>query len=400
VPAEDNRNPARILPGRDDVYIIPRADCTPGFEGDSGVYYSPMSIKACLVLKPPANRAEFETKLLATGRVQCTADYNEKGMTNLCVSPIAGDTTSIDIDKSEQWWSPQITRFTMSVAHPVEPAESVATLHHSTLQSTFSSQQLWLEDVARFKPAEMEAGIVGVEQLLTQAYQLAYYYTTVEAALKICNAGVPAVKSADGGRSLRVCLWPPSAAELGWQSNASGGFKQRVADLIGMKANDVQVVVLLGIPKRAIAASGNSAQGFFELNEVVGGLTFLRASDDGETVLATAHIAKVWTLEATALADARQALVNVRAGKELKDKFEGMAEVEVEREASRLEEDATAAEALELRKPENRRARSGTTGEGERAHLVARVAELEAQLAAVMGGGVAAAEGVPPRLEN
>ena len=28
VPSEANRNPARILPGREDVYIIPRADCT------------------------------------------------------------------------------------------------------------------------------------------------------------------------------------------------------------------------------------------------------------------------------------------------------------------------------------------------------------------------------------
>ena len=40
VPAEANRNPARILPGRKDVYIIPRADCTPEFEGDKNVYFS------------------------------------------------------------------------------------------------------------------------------------------------------------------------------------------------------------------------------------------------------------------------------------------------------------------------------------------------------------------------
>lgn len=40
VPSEANRNPARILPGRNDVFIIPRSDCTPGFEGDSNVYFS------------------------------------------------------------------------------------------------------------------------------------------------------------------------------------------------------------------------------------------------------------------------------------------------------------------------------------------------------------------------
>ena len=51
VPAKANRNPARILPGREDVYIIPRADCTPGFEGDGNVYFSPKNIQACLVLE-------------------------------------------------------------------------------------------------------------------------------------------------------------------------------------------------------------------------------------------------------------------------------------------------------------------------------------------------------------
>ena len=42
-----------------------------------------------------------------------------------------------------------------------------------------------------------------------------------------------------------------------------------------------------------------------------------------DVVYSNAHIAKVWTLEPTALSDARQALVSIRAGKELKDRFEG-----------------------------------------------------------------------------
>lgn len=125
-----------------------------------------------------------------------------------------------------------------------------------------------------------------------------------------------------------------------------------------------------------------------------GGLTFLHDSDGG-TVLSTAHIAKVWTLEATALADARQALVNLRAGKQLQDKFESLTDSEVEHEVSRLEEEAAAIDERERQKPVSQRARSYTTGESDRAHLVARVVELEAQLAA-MGGGAAAAEGVPP----
>eukprot|EP01047_Picozoa_sp_COSAG01_P095742 COSAG01_NODE_26384_length_715_cov_4.459416_2_plen_108_part_01 len=63
VPSEANRNPARILPGRSDVYIIPRSDCIPGVDGDSNVYYSAQNIKACLVLKPPINAAELAPQL-------------------------------------------------------------------------------------------------------------------------------------------------------------------------------------------------------------------------------------------------------------------------------------------------------------------------------------------------
>jgi hypothetical protein len=62
----------------------------------------------------------------------------------------------------------------------------------------------------------------------------------------------------------------------------------------------------------------------FTLVEPSDGLTFLKRSDSGDVVYSNAHIAKVWTLEATALADARQALINVQAGKELKDAFAGL----------------------------------------------------------------------------
>ena len=59
MPSESGgRNAARILPGRDDVYIIPRADCIDGHDGS--VYYSNQNIQACLVLKPPANADDLE----------------------------------------------------------------------------------------------------------------------------------------------------------------------------------------------------------------------------------------------------------------------------------------------------------------------------------------------------
>ena len=68
--------------------------------------------------------------------------------------------TVIDIDEGKAWYAPKITQFTMAIAQPTNSESVVKALHHSGLQPTVSSQQLWLEDVARFKPAEMRAGIV------------------------------------------------------------------------------------------------------------------------------------------------------------------------------------------------------------------------------------------------
>ena len=66
VPSESGgRNSARILPGRDDVYIIPRADCIDGSDGN--VYLSNRNIQACLVLKPLDERC-IKMRQLAVGK--------------------------------------------------------------------------------------------------------------------------------------------------------------------------------------------------------------------------------------------------------------------------------------------------------------------------------------------
>ena len=59
----------------------------------------------------------------------------------------------------------------------------------------------------------------------------------------------------------------------------------------------------------------------------------------GDVIYSNAHIAKVWTLEPTLLSDARQALVSIRAGKELKDRFEGktLTAADVEEQVRQLE---------------------------------------------------------------
>ena len=356
VPSEANRNLSRILPGREDVYIIPRADCIPGSDADSNnAYYSCKNIKACLVLKPPANQVEIEPQLSAMSRVQCSTEYDEKGMSNLQLSPSSDEATTVDISDTSEF-PPKITQFTMSIAHSSNAQAVVKAVHHSVLQPTFSSQQLWIEDVARFKAAEMTAGVVGVEQLLTQAYTMAYYYTTIEHARTICERGIPTV-SHSGMCSLTVCLLPPSAEELRWQSNAGGGFKQRVANLLGLDVNDVQAIVLLGIPTCAIELEECAGQVLFTLREPAGRPTFLQQQQTeggATTVYSKAHIAKVWSVEATAVADARQALLDVRAGKTLHDAFAGKTEAHIEHDISELllKESTAAAPEEEPEEPE------------------------------------------------
>ena len=133
--------------------------------------------------------------------------------------------------------------------------------------------------------------------------------------MKICNEGI-SVLGDRATRGMKVCLLPPSAEELGRQSNAGGDFKQSVAGLLDMDATGVQAMVLLGVPNCAIEHAECAGQATFTLTEPSNGLTFLQTAEGGAVVYSKAHIAKVWTLEATALSDdTRQTLLTLRKDK-------------------------------------------------------------------------------------
>eukprot|EP01046_Picozoa_sp_COSAG06_P039020 COSAG06_NODE_4562_length_4142_cov_30.248330_1_plen_913_part_10 len=53
IPAAQNRDRSRVVPGRDNVYIIDSRDCEPGMGTDTARYYSNLHIERCLVLKSP-----------------------------------------------------------------------------------------------------------------------------------------------------------------------------------------------------------------------------------------------------------------------------------------------------------------------------------------------------------
>jgi hypothetical protein len=314
VPSERIRDPARILPGRSGVYIIPRHHCIPAHDD---LFYSNKNVKACLILKPPVNAAELESTR-ATGRLVGTARYEKKRMVNMRLAAISDDVCVIDMERGSTF-PPELTQFTATMGCLPNEHMGVA-LHHSTLEPTFLSQQLWLENVARFNPSEMIAGLAALELLLLHAYTLAYYYTTNEEAERVCEEGI--VAQTDGNYyTVRLCLQSPS--ELGWQQNARGNFRQNVSELMGIDPSSVQAAVILGVPTAAIKQSSSQAEGTderkFSLRERSDKLVFLSESAAKQVVYSVASVAKVYELEPALLVQWRKDLAALRKGEHASD---------------------------------------------------------------------------------
>ena len=316
----------RILPGRDDVYIIPQSSCEDGKllrESDNGRYYSNANIMACLVLKPPEGGA-LAAPTDSSLRVVCSTAYDaHEGTTNVQMAALADDErVSDELDGSV--FPPRVLRCTATIARYIVRAYIVmayivmATIArlptadylalHQQLARENAGRRHWLENVARFKPAEMAAGVEGIRNQLLRAYHIAYAFMSTEQADEVCAAGGIAARAAGGGaHSLTVCLRSP--AELGWQKNAGGRFRQEVAAMTGMAAKDVQVVVIVGVPSRAIEAAGGTGAGTFTIDERADEPKLLVRTDGGGLIYSGAHIAKIYALEPSALTDMRRDLV-------------------------------------------------------------------------------------------
>ena len=135
IPAEGYRSADRIVPGRDDVYIIQQSMCDEGKQlddGDTGRYYSNTHIKACLVLKPPST---CEGPHEAGQRVQCAAAHDHYGcMAGVQVTAIGNDAHVSDkLDKSI--FPPKVLVYTGHIAKPVQD-DTVGI--HSMIAKNFS----------------------------------------------------------------------------------------------------------------------------------------------------------------------------------------------------------------------------------------------------------------------
>ena len=309
VPSKQHRSKDRILPGRDDVYIIPMSSCEEGRvlkETDLGMYYSNTHIEACLILKPPSE-GSLVPPSEGSVRLQVTSAYDDcGGMINVRMTEVAADERlSDELDTSV--FPPLVKSCTATLAQG--PTVDAVALHRIIEnEKAAAAKRHWLENTARFKPAEMEYGVEGINNLLLHAYTIAFVYASRKGANEVCKAGgIAAIKNEQKGTyALKLSLRSP--AQLNWQINAAGPFKRNVASLMAMPVDDVQAVIILGVPAGAVEAAVRLDAATFTIEEQTDNLKLLVADDRGQPMYSGAHIVKIYDVEPAALVEARREL--------------------------------------------------------------------------------------------
>ena len=116
-----HRDMGRLLPGREDVYIVPQSSCEDG-SGHSpsfpGCYYSNTRVVACLVLKAPDGDGVV-VPATHGARVECRTAYGANGaMVDVRMSAIAStERVSDEIDSTVRG-PPHVVRFTATIVKP------------------------------------------------------------------------------------------------------------------------------------------------------------------------------------------------------------------------------------------------------------------------------------------
>ena len=299
IPGAERRDSSRVVPGRDNVYIIDRRDCEPGVGTDTGRYYSNLNIERCLVLKSPSTDAD-NSKLdtLASRphgtRVKVESSRDEfNGMTEVALKK-ADSTERIDDDLTQLGnWCPAVTGFTATVACPSNESSTVRHFHQAVSQSR-RDRVLWPENIARFTVSEMSAALYSIEQSLPHCYTLAFHYTSVGNADRMCKDGKGIDAVATGGVSVEASLRTP--VDFGWQKNSGGRFKETAGTAIWgaqwqhTHPDKIQAVLVLGIPTEEVPEDPGIS---FPISEE------LLATEEitGTKYYANAHIYKSYVLD-------------------------------------------------------------------------------------------------------
>eukprot|EP01043_Picozoa_sp_COSAG02_P028780 COSAG02_NODE_1761_length_11029_cov_46.691034_2_plen_1633_part_00 len=318
-------DPARIVPGRENVFIAPIADCVPGEGKDNASYFSNQLIEACLVLKSPDSEHDRE-RLAAAGQkgqtnveVQYLSDRDKfHGMTNVTLREelVSYDERLPDVleridmkarfGASRDHWCDATLGFSVNVAsiHSLEQGATDAILRlHTQLQIENAGKQHWQEDIGRFKPAEMAAAIESIDQALPRAYTLAFYYTSVEEAeTRSDSTGF----SCGNTGELQVSLRSPT--DLGWEQYGGGRWEDTAGSALWgpdwrrLHCDKLQAVVVLGVPTGYINTGSSQ---WFSIPK-----SLMMTRDDtrkaAEPRYASAHICKSYILNPRSGSGVRQ----------------------------------------------------------------------------------------------
>eukprot|EP01043_Picozoa_sp_COSAG02_P036678 COSAG02_NODE_2703_length_8201_cov_9.957294_2_plen_645_part_00 len=261
IPSPDNRDPSRIVPGRDNVLIISPSDCVFN-ENDHASYLSNTLVEKVLLLKPPTGEAGGTTVLdaLATknvnAQVQITSERDGRGgMTEVKVTHISSDVRIEDNlrPNPNQPWCPSVVKCTALVTGTV-PASQLYLDRHRRIEKAGTHKQVWPENIARFTTKEMEAALNALEQAQLQSYVLCYHYCSAEAARRMCEIG----RGMDADSSITTL----SPSDLLWEKYAGGTFRTTAGEsLWGVDwerehKEDLQACLVIGLPSIVLQNQG------------------------------------------------------------------------------------------------------------------------------------------------
>jgi hypothetical protein len=315
IPSKENRDTRRLVPGRDDVYIVPKSDCVPDENGEYA-YLPNEQIISCFILKAPDQPGRDTLARLSrdakSGNVPqrvvvSSARDGTGGMEGVSLTALKREATAADHERMDDssGFPPKVLACVTSVAE--QPTKVNLAVMQRAVEQAAAGKQLWPEDVARFTAEEMEFALYALDQALLHPYTLAYYYTSKAAAQAICKPGGGIEASAEGST---VVLCTDSPIALGWEQHGRGSFRSNVGQLLwqarpadvyagGQYANRLEVLVVVAVPTEVLEDRRNRHKG-----SALCTIPSTLLTEAG--MLSNAHIQKVYELGAAPPASAAE----------------------------------------------------------------------------------------------
>lgn len=291
IPSQENRNKRRLVPGRPSVYIIPSSDCVDGINGDSAFYLSNTKILRVLILKPVEEGSDLLLSAIRKGSselVTLTSARDEYGgMTDVALAVVSAEALRVadqldgaDTFPNEPWrWNVRATTASIA-ASPSDAGLSEYLDRHNQVYNP--SKELFPENVARFSRDEMAAALHSIRQQELRRNTLCFLYTSAEKAAEM---------STDGGIPESSVVTTQSPVDFGWEQNAGGRFKSNASKALGLVADSISAVLVLGVPKKVIVQAQTSTRFSIPRELLVSAST-----GEGDYVYANAHIHKSYML--------------------------------------------------------------------------------------------------------